>query len=98
MLNMEQEIDTCNTVLNDHAVYVKGTDVSFYVHYWGGLTKHFTNHVHKHSFFEVCYVWDGNGFYEEGQQRFELSSGSLFMSRPHINHQISSETGLFLLF
>lgn len=94
----QQELDNCNAVLNDYAVHVNGAELSFYVHYWGGETRLLTNHVHKHSFFEICYVTDGEGFYEEGGERWPLGKGTLFMSRPHIKHQIISENGLYIVF
>jgi hypothetical protein len=28
-----------NTLLNQHASYIKGTEGSIYVHYWGGETS-----------------------------------------------------------
>lgn len=99
--NMEftqQELDNAMTVLNDHAVNLRGSELSFYVHYWGGETRLCTNHIHKHSFFEICYVMDGVGTYEEGNRRYPLSRGTLFMSRPHIKHQIISEDGLGIVF
>jgi AraC-like DNA-binding protein/mannose-6-phosphate isomerase-like protein (cupin superfamily) len=94
----QQELDRSNAVLNDYAANLSGSDLSFYVHYWGGETKLLTNHVHKHSFFEICYVVDGTGFYEEGVHRLPIGPGTLFMSRPRQKHQIISDEGLYLLF
>ncbi|GGD83117.1 AraC family transcriptional regulator [Paenibacillus nasutitermitis] len=94
----QQELDNSNAVLNDFAVNLRGSELSFYVHYWGGEKKLYTNHVHKHSFFEICYVIDGEGTYEEGEDRVPLNPGTLFMSRPHLKHQIISSEGLFIIF
>ncbi|TJY42640.1 AraC family transcriptional regulator [Cohnella pontilimi] len=94
----QQELNQYNTILNDYAANLSGTDLSFYVHYWGGERKLYTNHVHKHSFYEICYVIDGEGFYEEGSHRLPIGPGTLFMSRPHLKHQIVSDEGLYILF
>ncbi|MBB6671200.1 AraC family transcriptional regulator [Cohnella nanjingensis] len=94
----QQELNHKNAILNDYAANLNGSDLSFYVHYWGGERKLYTNHVHKHSFFEICYVLDGEGAYEEGANRLPIGPGTLFMSRPHLKHQIVSEDGLYIVF
>jgi AraC-like DNA-binding protein/mannose-6-phosphate isomerase-like protein (cupin superfamily) len=94
----QQDLNHFNAVLNDYAANLSGSELSFYVHYWGGEKKLYTNHVHKHSFFEICYVIDGNGTYEEGAHRLPIGPGTLFMSRPHLKHQIVSEEGLYIVF
>lgn len=94
----QQQLNQSNAILNDCAVTLRGKDVAYYVHYWGGEVQHFTNHVHKHSFFEVCYIADGEGAYAEGENTIPLSPGTLFVSRPHILHQIRSERGLYIIF
>jgi AraC-like DNA-binding protein len=94
----QQELNQYHAILNDYAANLNGTDLSFYVHYWGGERKLYTNHVHKHSFYEICYVIDGEGFYVEGSHRQPIGPGTLFMSRPHLKHQIVSDKGLYILF
>jgi AraC-like DNA-binding protein len=94
----QQDLNQFNAVLNNYAANLSGSALSFYVHYWGGERKLYTNHVHKHSFFEICYVLDGTGTYEEGSQRLPIEPGTLFMSRPHLKHQIISEEGLYIVF
>lgn len=94
----QQELDAGNAYLNRHAANVRGRELSFYVHYWGGERRLYTNHLHKHSFFEICYVADGEGRYEEGTSSLPLTGGTLFMSRPHLRHQIVSEGGLNIVF
>lgn len=98
MLLTQAELDQSSSVLNRHSVTIRGEALSFFVHYWGGETRHYTNHVHKHSFFEVCYVLEGEGAYEEGGDSYPLRPGVLFLSRPHLKHQIVSEPGLYLIF
>ncbi|WP_299088688.1 AraC family transcriptional regulator [uncultured Metabacillus sp.] len=85
-------------ILNQYATKLSGEGISFKVHYWGVNPRHFNNLLHKHSFFEVCYVLSGEGVYHELDGQYQLKKGSVFLSRPNNQHQILSETGLFLLF
>lgn len=73
-------------------------DVAFSIHYWGVTPNHKDNPVHRHSFFEVCYVADGEGIYAEGQIEHPLRAGTLFCSRTGVHHQIRSRSGMYLLF
>ncbi|MFC4101314.1 AraC family transcriptional regulator [Paenibacillus xanthanilyticus] len=65
--------------------------LAFVVHYWGAARQHQTNSPHRHSFYEACYVLDGSGEYEEGGITHPLKQGTLFLSRPHVPHQIRNE-------
>lgn len=93
-----EELDLGGYYLNLNAVNLRGDDLSFYVHYWGAERNHYSNNVHMHSFYEVCYILDGQGFYVEKGKTFPLEKGVIFISRPNIKHQIISETGLYLFF
>jgi AraC-like DNA-binding protein/mannose-6-phosphate isomerase-like protein (cupin superfamily) len=84
--------------LNHHATMLFGKDISFRVYYWGINPCHYDNPVHKHSFFEICYVMDGLGVYAENDTDYALNKGTFFCSRPGVTHQIRSKTGLKLLF
>ncbi|PGY11914.1 AraC family transcriptional regulator [Bacillus sp. AFS031507] len=85
-------------ILNQYAMWTFGEEISFKVHYWGVNPGHFNNPVHRHSFFEVCYVLSGDGLYKDLDEQYTLKKGTVFLSRPNIQHQILSETGLFLVF
>ncbi|MGG1678203.1 AraC family transcriptional regulator [Neobacillus sp. NRS-1170] len=86
------------TLLNQHVVNIKGMVGSLYIHYWGGDTALKSNMPHKHSFFEICYIVSGSGVYLENDKEYPLSKGTLFISRPHFNHQIISQNDLYILF
>ena len=85
-------------ILNQFALGPLGEEIAFKVNYWGVNPKHFNNPVHRHSFFEVCYVLSGEGLYKDLDDQYPIKKGTLFLSRPNIHHQILSETGLFLVF
>lgn len=70
---------------------------TFRVHYWGQITGHRAHSLHKHSYFECCYVTNGKGIYVENGARHELSRGDCFLSRPGHWHQIESEAGIDLI-
>jgi AraC-like DNA-binding protein len=87
-----------HAMLNELALVSDGSAACFKVHYWGVVAEHFDTPVHKHSFFEVCFVMDGKGEYTDGGIDYPLRSGTHFCSRPGITHQIRSKKGLFLLY
>ncbi|MBO9606061.1 MAG: helix-turn-helix domain-containing protein [Paenibacillaceae bacterium] len=70
----------------------------FRVHYWGVNPRLQSNPVHRHSFFEICYVLGGEGEYTDDGVEFELRQGVQFCSRPGITHQIRTKKGLTLLY
>ncbi|MFD2215498.1 AraC family transcriptional regulator [Metabacillus endolithicus] len=84
--------------LNQYAHRLAHNGASFYVHYWGVMPKHYDNMFHKHSFFEVCFVVDGEGEYIEEGCTYPIQKDMIFFSRPDVLHQISSKDGLSLLY
>ncbi|WP_051633471.1 AraC family transcriptional regulator [Bacillus sp. UNC41MFS5] len=85
-------------ILNQYVLGPLGDKIAFKVNYWGVNPNHFNNPIHRHSFFEVCYVLSGEGLYKDLDEQYPLKKGTVFLSRPNIHHQILSETGLFLVF
>lgn len=69
----------------------------FHIHGWQGHTAHIDNPLHRHSFFEVCYVVSGEARYREGHNEYVLQSGDYFCSRPLRFHQIYEGRSLYLL-
>lgn len=96
----QQELHKGIILLNSHAFHIKGNDLSLYIHYWGAEASLNSNPIHKHSFFEFCYVANGTGTYVEQGVTYSLSKGSLFITRPHMKHQIltESDSNLYLVF
>ncbi|MDQ0199385.1 AraC family transcriptional regulator [Neobacillus ginsengisoli] len=86
------------TSLNDYVHRLNQNGASFQIHYWGVMPKHYDNQLHKHSFFEVCYVVEGEGTYIDDHCTYSLQENTLFLSRPEVLHQIKSEKGLSLLY
>jgi hypothetical protein len=84
--------------LNMYPLTLKGAEVTFRVHYWGGVQKLYKNPVHMHSFFEICYILDGIGTYMENGKLYSLKKGVMFLSRPQIKHQILSKDGMSIIF
>ncbi|TDF94065.1 AraC family transcriptional regulator [Paenibacillus piri] len=87
-----------NHLLRKIAKEVKGELGVFEVLYWSGDELHFTNKPHKHTFYEVFYVVEGEGFYMEGNVQHRLTSGTFVCCRPGVMHQIISDDGLFMLY
>ncbi|MBO7749049.1 helix-turn-helix domain-containing protein [Paenibacillus sp. MWE-103] len=84
--------------LNQFALRPRTDDAVFTVHYWGVSEHLMSNFLHKHSFFEICYVLGGRGTYLDDGTLYPLSKGTLFCSRPGITHYIECEPELAILF
>lgn len=95
---LKSDYSKMSRLLNQTAISLQSAGLAFHVHYWGAMPEHFDNPVHRHSFFEVCYVEEGEGTYIESDQSYPLSAGTLFCSRPGQWHQIKSQTGIALFF
>jgi len=86
------------SMLNEIATVLQTSEACFKVHYWGINPQLFDNPVHKHSFFEVCYVLAGEGTYMDDGVEYQLRSGAHFCSRPGVAHQIRTQEGLYLFY
>jgi AraC family transcriptional regulator of arabinose operon len=85
-------------ILNSFASVLNQNSITFNIHYWGIAPHHLRNPLHKHSFFEICYVIEGQGIYRDDGSQFPLDKGTLFCSRPEIWHQISSPEEMYLTY
>lgn len=57
--------------------------------YWGFYTpEYWRNYWHVHSFFEVCYAYQGQGTFRIGDQLHTVSAGDLFIAKPDEPHEI----------
>ncbi|MCM3628495.1 AraC family transcriptional regulator [Paenibacillus glycanilyticus] len=93
-----EAIDRGLRFLNELLTQCQTSSLAFRVHYWDWRQLHYSNHVHKHSYYEVCYVLSGEGEYQDEDTVYELRAGTLFVSRPGIWHQIRSETGMSMIY
>jgi AraC family transcriptional regulator, arabinose operon regulatory protein len=84
--------------LNQYVHRLAHNGASFYVHYWGVMPIHYDNLLHKHSFFEMCFVVDGEGEYVDDDCTYPLQKNTMFFSKPDILHKIKSKSGLSLLY
>ncbi len=84
--------------LNRYAGRLEGESLSFLVHYWGSVQHLTANSIHRHSFYEICYVDGGTGIYTDGDQMYPLYEGVAFCTIPGRLHQIKDVDGLNLLF
>lgn len=60
--------------------------------YWGFFdgSEWWRNYLHIHSFFEVCYVLEGEGDFQVEDQLFRVKQGDLFIAKPDERHEIIS--------
>jgi AraC family transcriptional regulator, arabinose operon regulatory protein len=92
------EFVAAKIALNELVHHIVQNDASFRVHYWGVMPEHHDNLPHKHSFFEVCYILEGQGFYIDDDCTYPIQKNTMFLSRPDVLHHIESETGLFIIY
>lgn len=97
-MKWNKSIENAVILLNQNVTHIKSNEISILVHYWGAKSPHYNNKPHQHSFFELCYVFDGEGQYIDDRNEFPVGKGHLFLSRPYIKHQILSRTGLDIIF
>lgn len=97
-MNMQASFRRANHICNRYITTIEQPGLSLSVLYWGFMPAHYDNALHRHSFFEACYVVDGEGSYFERDKHYALSKGTAFLSLPGIWHQIRSQTGLTLCY
>ncbi|KGE18800.1 AraC family transcriptional regulator [Paenibacillus wynnii] len=91
------EFQMADVRLNQSAVNL-ALEPQFRVHYWGIAPRHQSNRIHKHSFYEICYVLEGAGTYLENGEEFPFESETMILSRPGIPHQIINTPGTYLIY
>src|SRR5690348_4349129 len=59
--------------------------------YWGFFEpRWWRNYLHVHSFFEVCYAYQGRGTFRIHDQTLPVQAGDVFVARPGEAHEIIS--------
>lgn len=60
--------------------------------YWGYYNgqQWWRNYLHSHSFYEVCFVLDGQGDFLINDEIFKIKKGDLFIAKPNELHEIIS--------
>jgi len=97
-MEWENSFQSGSIFLNQHLLNVKVEDASINIHYWGAKKEHMSNHMHQHSFYEVCFILNGEGKYIENNHIRDIKKGALILCPPYTKHQILSDTGLDIIF
>jgi AraC-like DNA-binding protein len=59
--------------------------------YWGYYEpKYWRNYLHTHSFFEICYAYQGTGSFQMLGNISRVKAGDLFVAKPGEEHEIIS--------
>jgi AraC family L-rhamnose operon transcriptional activator RhaR len=57
--------------------------------YWGFFDPgYWRNYIHTHSFFEIHYVYQGNGTFQINAETHRVKAGDLFIAKPGEPHEI----------
>ena len=79
------------TDLNQLAVCFQLGTFTCEVQNWGFFEPHWwRNHLHLHSFFEVCYAYAGRGTFRIQGQDYQVQAGEAFVAKPGEPHEIIS--------
>ncbi|BFH65533.1 AraC family transcriptional regulator [Paenibacillus azoreducens] len=97
-MSIESSFRRANQICNRQLTRIETKDLSISILYWGFMPTHFDNALHRHSFFEACYVVAGSGSYIEHDTEYPLNRGASFLSLPGTWHQIRSLAGLTLVY
>ncbi|UKS28037.1 AraC family transcriptional regulator [Paenibacillus sp. HWE-109] len=84
-------------VLNQYVTKLPGKDICFFMQTFGAFADHTINHVHRHSFIEICYILSGSAVYTESGIAYPVETGTMFITRPGLWHSLTSEKGAFVL-
>ncbi|MGJ9385139.1 AraC family transcriptional regulator [Salipaludibacillus sp. CF4.18] len=80
--------------LQQMCINLPGENISFRVFFWGAQSNHLDNPLHKHSFYELCYIDSGTALYYENGINYELKKGTFLCSRPGKVHKIHNGKNL----
>jgi len=59
--------------------------------YWGFVEpRWWRNHLHSHSFYEICCAFAGEGVFRIDDIKHKISRGDLFIAKPDMPHEIIS--------
>ena len=59
--------------------------------YWGWLgEKWWRNYMHVHTFYEICYAFEGAGTFEMLGTTYQIKPGEVFVAKPREEHEIVS--------
>jgi AraC family L-rhamnose operon transcriptional activator RhaR len=59
--------------------------------YWGWLgEKWWRNYMHVHTFYEICYAFEGAGTFEMLGTTYQIKPGQVFVAKPREEHEIIS--------
>lgn len=77
--------------LNQVPIHIETDDFAADMLFWGMYENEWwRNYLHVHSFYEVCYVFDGRGTFFIHHQAHDVQAGDIFIARPSEYHEIIS--------
>ncbi len=93
-MKWENELIIGSEFLTHHLQEVTNDGVSIKVHHWGAFQQVSTQPIHEHTYYETCYILEGEGFYLEGERMGEVSAGTLILTTADTKHQLLSESSM----
>jgi len=78
-------------LLNQIPIHIQTDDFVAEVLWWGMFKDEWwRNYLHVHSFYEICYAFEGRGTFFIDNKEHTVQAGDLFIAHPHQYHEIIS--------
>lgn len=97
-LEWEKDLLIGSNYLNENLLEITKDGVSIKTHHWGADKKFGTQLSYKNDYFQVTYILNGKGTYQEGLTAGDVSNGSLILTPPNTTYQLSSQQGLEVVY
>lgn len=91
-MSNEHAAPQCFTDLNKLRIAIRLGSYRGEFLYWGYFDpEYWRNYLHIHSFFEICYAYQGRGTFRICDKEYAIETGHLFVAKPSEPHEIISD-------
>lgn len=96
-MEWEKDLQLGANYLNEHLLEITKDGVSIKMHRWGASTKSKSDSMKKHDFYNITYIVNGKGSYQNSKVSTDVTKGSLILTPPDTLHRLDSSKGLDVL-
>lgn len=96
-MQWEKDLQLGANYLNEHLIEIIKDGVSIKMHNWGADNESGLDTMKQHDFYQVTYIFNGKGSYQEGKITADVSKGALILTPPNTTYRLDSHKGLDML-
>lgn len=96
-MEWEKDLQLGANYLNEHLLEITKDGVSIKMHRWGASTESKSDSMKKHDFYNITYIVNGKGSYQNSKVSTDVTKGSLILTPPDTPHRLDSPKGLDVL-